>query len=192
MFSFTEASRLREFLYRDPQEIEKDIKVVQRFKNTQAVEEVLLNRKPSLLLEEAVIIIVGQLPAIITRMHVSPDLCDGHYPACPFLSLSHQLELVGQTGALLLNTQCAKHFTGTVPLVYGSQEMRWGNSGLILPGTDLFAVAKINNCRFGFAKANVMIVSKDEIVLTVEDVKYIAFKISELERIGETNNHHER
>lgn len=159
-----------------------DIQVISRFTSQTEIENVLFNRKPSLLLDQAVVFSDKSLGGserfrIVTKTIITEEHCSGHYPNYPIFPFAQLAENFGQSGCLLLSVVKKKEFNGAIPLAVKANEFRSGNSGPIIPGDVLLTLMEVLRCRSGFAQVSGISVVREEVAVTMDELNYLAVKL---------------
>lgn len=180
--SVTEVVRLSSLLRQEVQG-GNNIKVVSKLLSSDEIKTVLYNREPSLLLNRAVMFSEKDSQGAerfraITETVITEEHCHGHYPGYPIFPFAQVAEIVGQSGCLLLSVVKKEEFEGTIPLAVKSKEFRSGNSGPVIPGDVLYTLTEITRCRIGFAQISGIIIVREEVVATMDELSYLAVKLS--------------
>lgn len=134
---------------------------------------ILKNRKPSLLIERAAIILREDERYCRTEMTVTEDHCEGHYPGCPILPFAMIGEFIGQTGAVLLTLQ-SPIFAAALPLAVSSDGFRAGDAGPVFAGDTLICVARLLQLRHIVGKIQSAVYRSDETVAEMGEATFFA------------------
>lgn len=178
--SIDEASRLSG-LFDGGKTPDDSIEVVKRYDSRAEIEKVLRNRDPYLLVDRAVVFLqstAGEIRRrIVSQLSVTEKHCAGHYPGYPMLPFAMMGEVIGQTGATLIISLFRDMVGSDVPLVVRASSLKIGNSGPVRPGDVIMAVAEILSGKGLSTSLTAVMTTNGKIVLTLEDLGYLAVPI---------------